>query len=309
MPAQRAEAKRLITGLGIALVAVTAIGIVATYLLRPDEATMLAMQVLREGESRLTIVPHAIAMHRTEDARQKVTATRKEIDILVINREGLQQRREALRKRCDQLLTEIDLIDIDRRFIDRHGDLATRFGHLGEMDCIRLDALDRDAEAFIREPVPASAELQPHAVPAVKYTALINDIRIRKEGIPQARRHLVEVVQNDPVTKARNDIERLVQEERFQEALDMINEIRKAYPKADVKAQEKHVHDAAQQKWETVQMFVNNRLQDASAPETPAAQHRQALMDARRRLDEVVARFGMPIFLDKAQAQISRLPE
>lgn len=308
LPAQRVEARRLVRWLVIGFLALITICTLASYVLRPDAATVLAVQRIQEGEGSLILVRNALAMHRIEEARQELSATRRKLGDLSITDGLLQVRRQMLLNGCDRLESESARADIDRQVIARHRDLADRLDRFAAADQPRLDDLTRQAEAFMKEPVPPGLDPAGDRIQAGAYAALVADIRSRQAEVIQHRQRLLVAERNVPVLQAQGSIVQLVQGERFQEAIDLIVGIRAAHPKAAVDAQERYVQDAATHAWEAVERYVDNRLQDAAAPGAPALQRSQALVDARRRLDEVVTRFGMPTYVQQARDRLGRLP-
>lgn len=203
-----------------------------------------------------------------------------------------------LRQEVDACKPKIDAAQRGLRADANVRSLRGRFEKLTD-EASDLDALRRDAESFIANPVEPAAGPNPEYVK--EFGALVGDIQVRMASIQQEVERRRVLRQQVPVAKARLVAEGLVKQERFQEALDKVAAIAKDSPDADLASVRQYISDAAEAAMKSVRKYAETCAADLAAPGTTDIQRNSSREGARRRLGEVIERFGIPALVGEAQ--------
>lgn len=276
------------------------------WLLRPDELSVRAGKALEDGNRQMVLVRDAIAARRATEAMRAIEAGRKIIDVPTPADAGLNEKIKALNAQFQLFLVEAQRIERDLKVQQNIDSLHTRFTHMGELDNAGLDLLERQGLAFIANPVSPGGEADPVAIES--YKTQVDDIRRTLDSIKVAKQRLDAARISVQETKARSEVAELVRRERFQEALDRIADYRQKFPAGRFDDHQAFVDNAAKRTWDAVKVYAESRIQDARTPGMPAAKRKLVVDQARKRLDEVIANFGIAEQVETAKALLQQLP-
>lgn len=169
-----------------------------------------------------------------------------------------------------------------------------------------LDALERDLHAYIANPVDPAAG--PSPVNAATFARLAGDANLRLADIVRERENRKQARTSVPLRQAALEVEGLIQQELFGQALARIDELKKAHPEADVAGLRSQVETSAEQTWRSAKGQVETRLKDWKAPGSTEAHRAESLTAAKNRLNEVIQRFGIDTYVSQARAMLTPLP-
>jgi hypothetical protein len=276
-------------------------------LTRPNEQNARAILAVQEVEQRLVLIRDAIAARRTADALQTLLTCRQSLEGPTPTDALLVERIKVLRGQCESMRIEAEAADREHKAQAAYQVLVARFNRQAELDATGLDALERSAKAFVANPVAPGTDLD--AALLAPFQQMMDDVRRRIDGIALARQRDAAAQASMYEAKARVEIAELVRSERFQAALDRIGEYRTQHPQGKFDEQQQFVENAAKRSWEAAKVYAESRLADARTPGIPAVQRQQVVTEARRRLKEVIERFGIAAHVDEAKALLGQLPE
>lgn len=217
----------------------------------------------------------------------------------------LASRAAGLRAEADSLLQAVRRVEADAAAEGNLASLKVRLSHLSD-PATDIDRLERDLNAYGLNPVEPTAPAD--TVAAETYARLIGEVKLRQVDIvrERERRHAEAVI--IPVNQARLRAEGLVRDERYGEALAMIEKAKTAFPKADFAPVVQMVNDDAAKGWGSAKAYVDTRITDARASGTTANQRQASLAAARERLNQVIDRFGLEPYVGQAKAMLAALP-
>jgi hypothetical protein len=115
-------------------------------------------------------------------------------------------------------------------------------------------------------------------------------------------------ITSDQEKLAMGEVRALVKEERFQDALNKVEEFKQKYDKANFASLQTFVDNSAKQAWESAQKYADSRYTDYKAPGIPKAIGEQALRDARARLQQVADKFGIDTYVSQAKDLLGKYP-
>jgi hypothetical protein len=294
--------------IAVVLIACLAVAGIIMFAGQESPERMHATGALAEASRQLALSRGAVANRQGAQARAAYLAAIHELEgssLLVEPAKAppgsklvpeLTNRAASLRAEAEVLLSAIRRVEAGLRArIARLGDASTD-----------VDRLERDLAAFCLNPVdPAGAA---DAANAETYARLIGEVKLRQGDIvrERERRHAERVT--IPVNQARLKAEGLVKEERYGEALAMIDQARTTHPDADFVPVMQMVNDSALKGWQSAKAFIDTRIADAKAAGTTANQRQASLASARNRLNQVISRFGVEPYVGQAKAMLAALP-
>lgn len=298
--------KRLLLAVLLGILGPVTIIIGLVWFMRPDELSVRAGKALTDGERQVVLVRDALAAKRAVDAKRAIEQGRTIIDVPTPGDAALAEKLKVLGTQFQALLVEAERVERDMKVQQNLDRLHTQFVRLNSLDAAGLDTLEKQGLAFIANPVTPGAEADPVAIEA--YRVQVDDIRRALDTIKPARQRLETARTAVQEAKARSEVAELVRGERFQAALDLIAGYRQQYPTGRFDEHHSFAENAAKRTWEAVKVYAESRIQDARQPGLPAAKRKQVVSEARKRLNEAIARFGIPEQVDAAKALLQQLP-
>jgi hypothetical protein len=291
---------------GLMLPVVAIVGII--WLMRPNPLTAQAALALREADHQLSLAREALSSRRVESARQAVAAGKQSLAVPTPTDAQLIDQFKSVRQQLEKVETESVAVERDLNIETNHRQLMNQFTRVPMMDAKGLDALESYARAFLTNPADPKGAPDAAAVEAANAT-MMDGVRRQLDGIVKARQQLAAAETTDQVAKARAEVAGMVPGERFQAALDRLAEYQQRYPNGDFSDAKAFVENAAKRSWEAAKVYAESRVQDARSIGLPAAQRKQVITDAKRRMNEVIERFGIPEYVDQAKALLAQIPD
>ena len=211
-------------------------------------------------------------------------------------------------ERKDQLITRIkervERVERDGRVVANLRQVQSGFGRLSTLSDAELTNFEKDTNNFMDNPVmPAAGRVEQYVN---EYKPEISTVKVQLSRIEQEKSRRLAAITDLPVQQARSQAAVLVQQEKFQEALSLIDELQRKYETANFTAVRQYVTDAAKQSWETAVAMANENYITYRAIGTTEEMRLAALKAARTRMEQVVERFGIDDYVDKAKQALLR---
>lgn len=304
-------------GLGVlaAIIVVTGIILLAT---RGSEGRRVGGEALAESGRQLELVKTALSNRRGADARKAYEAALKPLiatpelggAVAMPPEEKPVVRDLALR--AFELRSEIEKINAriievqDENAAESHlGALKARFATLSD-PATDLDALEKDIQAYMENPVDPKAGASP--VNAQTFSRLASEAKLRLASIATERDRRKTERTATPLRLAAVEVDGLIQQERFGEALAKLEELAGKNAGADFGPLKSQVEDSAEKAWRSAKAKVENHLADWRSPGATEGQRKAGLASAKERLNQVIQRFGIPTYVDQARTLLTPLP-
>ena len=232
---------------------------------------------------------HALGARRAEDARTALTAARKDA------KPADQARLATVEQRLIALEHELTVEG-------RRRSIANRLAKLSESET-DPEALLKDAQAFIANPVGGEGS---DAASLDQFRSAINEVKSALPRIEAETRRRASSNADDASTALTGEVNALVVDERFGDALAKLEAAASARPAA-VESLKGYVIHAAGAHWGSVRSVVNTRLADIAAKDTSAAGRDQAKAEIRNKLERIIERQGVPAHVDEAKGLLEKL--
>jgi hypothetical protein len=288
--------------------------------LRESPLKREAQAVLTEGEGKLKLIETTIKNRQPRDARNafndglKILAVpmlgnaKEPIDEHDPNLASKQQAYRAvdLAKKIREYEPKIDKLERDLKAEANHRQVMEGFRKLGELDEAALVEHEKFAGLFLKNPVEPPAGGRDEYV--ADYPGLVQEVQSQMARIEQEQKRREAAITSDQEKLAMGEVRALVKEERFQDALNKVDEFKQKYDKADFSSLQTFVENSAKQAWESAEKYAESRYTDYKSPGIPKAIGEQALRDARTRLQQVVEKFGMDTYVSQAKALLDKYP-
>ena len=306
---------RIALGLLAATVLVAGIILLATR--RPD-GRQAGGEALAEASRQLDLVKAALSNRRGVDARKAYEAALKQLTATPELGGAVATPAEEkpvvrdLAFRAFELRGEVErinprIIEVqDENAAESH--LATLKGRFAALNdpATDLDALEKAVIAYCENPVdPASGPSPAHAQ---TFSRLAGEARLRLASISTERDRRKGEASVTPLRLAAVECDGLIQQERFGEALAMLEAMAARHAGADFAQLRAQVEDSAAKAWSSAKAKVDNHLADWKSPGATEGQRKAALAAAKERLNQVVERFGLATYVDEARAALTPLP-
>jgi hypothetical protein len=322
-PEQRAERRRTIrlaTTIGGAVAGAIILVAAAVWLLRKDPDLAAAESLVARIEGAVPIIQQAISARQADAARQRAAESLRDLAANLaiagaatpVNPDAvlsvpLAEQAARLRQRIEAFEPEITRLERAAAVALRASGLLDRFARLRDMPDSDLDALERDLQAFVDNPVEPGGIRDETA--AAEHASAVGEARnailpIDLERQARLKRNTMELVRQ---TQA--EVQTLVQGERFQEAFDLVDRTAATATQADLGSVRGLLTDSHAKAWSSVTTFVEARRADARAPGAAAAVRSAALAAARARLEVVISTWQVPASTAEAQTLLAGLGE
>ena len=169
-----------------------------------------------------------------------------------------------------------------------------------------IEQLDKDLQAFIDNPISPKSPAAPGI--AERFLRPINEAKLQQPSLVSERQRRKDLRTTVPVRQAQVDTEPLVAEEKYGAALDKLAALAKENTEADFQPIVALVKDASANGWRSAKSQIETRIADWKSPASTEEQRTVALAAAKKRIDEVIERFGIPEYVDQARTMRAALP-
>lgn len=317
-PEERSARRKVILWVvsGVLITAAAVVGVV--MLATGVDRTLPGNTALRASEIQFGKANTALSQHHGAEARAAaalaLTALTAEpslggaveappINDIVIPQ--LAQRAYALRQDIEALTNRIKALE-DENAVNANLDaLKNRLSLLGDPSS-DIEQLDKDIASFCDNPIDPKAA--PAASLAERFPRQIADAKLQVPAIASERQRRKDLRTTVPVRQATVDTEALIRQELYGEALDKLTALAKEHADADFKPVVALVTDAAANGWRSAKSQIETRIADWKSPGSTEDQRKKALVAAKERCDQVIARFGITEYVDQARTMRAALP-
>ena len=162
-----------------------------------------------------------------------------------------------------------------------------------------LDKLEVDCQAFMKNPVDPTGA--PNAGYATEFAAAVNDVQVRLAAITSERGRREAAATTGAAQQVQLEIEGLIKDSKYSEALKVIDTAAGKFPKADFGRARTYVNESAASAWTSVEGYVKNHYDDFEAPGITQSVRQKALEEAHAKLDSVIATWGLDDYVAKAR--------
>jgi hypothetical protein len=305
----------------VLLVVLIAAGAAAFWFFgKEDPKQRVATAALADGRANLDAVEQALKNRQPDRARAAVSAGKKAIEIPALgnavtpdpkdpNLAGVPYGASAveLEQKFNGYSEPIAKLERDNKAAASKQRVIEGFAKLLEYSDEDLDKFTKQVTDFLANPVEPEAGPRPDY--AADYPGLIIDVQTQVAKIDAEKARRKDAVTKDQEEKAHGEAEVLVKSERYKEALDKLDEYAKKYEKADFASIRTYITDSATLSWNQAKARVESLMVDYNAPGTAPPVAAAALAAARKRLGEVIERFGVETIVSEAKDALGKLPE
>jgi hypothetical protein len=279
------------------------------FLLRDDPRTRQAQAVVSKiRHEDLTRIDAYLEHQQPQEAEAAIAEARKLIETTEAFTDPkiaplAQDPKDELAKRDDRLARVKRDVKVQQNLTA----LRAQFEKLTEPET-DLETLQKDAQSFLDNPVEWKAG--GHNEDYIKtYSTEVNSIQVRMASIDSERTRRKDEKTTTPVQNARDAAKGLVEQEKFHEALALIDDAARKFPEANFADLRSWVEDSAQKDWAAAKSVVENLYKDYEAIGSSAATRKEAIDKARARLHQVIDNFGIDQYVDEAKQMLAKYPE
>jgi len=291
------------------------------FVLRVDERESIARQSLSQTETMINGIETAISIGDPASAEKKRTEAIAILEIkeLAFAKPGfdpndpllasplLANQAVAVQERLNgDLKTRIERAERDLRAGSNLRRIQSGFSRVtgtNAFDDAQLAVFEREVQDFLDNPVlpgaGANADYQ------AEYADQIKTIKFEVIKIDTEKTRRESAITDVPVREARAQSAILVKQTKFQEALATVDELQRKFQNADFTGVRQYIGDAARLAWESTSATAAQHWITHEAPGTTPAFAETAKFAAQRLMQAVVDTYGMPEYVDKAQALLN----
>lgn len=288
--------------------------------LRESPLKREAQIALAEGEGKLKLIETTIKNRQPRDARAAFNDGLKALAVPLLGNAkepidehdpNLASKNQAYRaveiaKKIRDYEPKIDKLERDLKAEANHRQIMEAFRKLSDLDEAALVEHEKFAGLFLKNPVEPPAGGRDEYV--ADYSGLVQEVQSQMARIDQENDRRKAAITSDQEKLAMGEVRALVKEERFQDALNKVEEFKQKYEQADFASLQTFVQNSAKQAWESAEKYADSRFTDYKSPGIPKAIGEQALRDARARLQQVADKFGMDTYVSQAKALLDKYP-
>ncbi len=288
------------------------------FLLRENPLEKKAFAQLSEGAEKLKLVEQAINNRQVAPARLAYAAGIKALQVTELGNAKdpidpkdpllasvtLAQKAVELNKQLHATEERIDKVERDSKVDQNRKSLSDALGHLADLDKVQLTALEKRIPLFIANPVEPDAGTPNDYLGA--YKDIINDMKNQQPLVDQENARRLASITSEQEKKAHSDIEVLVKQELFNEALLKLDDYKGKFEQGNFDSLREFVKNSAAQSWTQAKAYAESRFTDYKSPGIPEPLAKQALADARARLEQVVAKFGIDDYVNQAKELLGK---
>ena len=291
------------------------------FLLRENPLEKKAFAQLSEGDEKLKVVEEAINNRQVAPARLAYAAGIKALQVPelgnakdpidpkdpLIASVALAQKAVELNKKLHATEERIDKVERDSKVDQNRKALSAALGHLADLDKVQLTALKKRIPLFVANPVEPDAGTPNDYQGA--YKDIVNDMKNQQPLVDQENARRLASITSEQEKKAHSDIEVLVKQELFNEALLKLDDYKGKFEQGNFDSLREFVKNSAAQSWDQAKAYAESRYTDYKSPGIPEPLAKQALADARARLEQVVAKFGIDDYVNQAKELLGKYPQ
>jgi hypothetical protein len=290
------------------------------FLLRENPLEKKAFAQLSEGAEKLKLVEQAINNRQVAPARLAYAAGIKALQVPELGNAKdpidakdpniasvtLANKAVELNKQLHATEERIDKVERDSKVDQNRKALSDALGHLADLDKVALTALEKRIPLFVANPVEPDAGTPNDYQGA--YKDIVNDMKNQQPLVDQENSRRLASITSEQEKKAHSEIEVLVKQELFNEALLKLDDYKGKFEQGNFESLREFVKNSAKQSWTQAQAYAVSRYTDFKSPGIPEPLAKQALADARARLDQVVAKFGIDEYVNAAKELLGKYP-
>ena len=310
----------LIVAGGIALLAVLIV-VIWFFAVRVDPAVKRADQTLTEARNAKDRAVQNIAGHQPDAAQTEYDTALKLLtnsvelgmaasdhpDPALVADVRRAQGAFALRTEVEGLKQRIDTLRRQLAVANRLRGLLDRFAKLQDIDDASLAGLERDIQAFSDNPVDLGGARNDSAI--AEHDNAVGTAKGLLQPILRERDARTKARTSDRVRQAQAEIDSLVKQERYQEALSAVDQAERDWKDADFKGLRTTAVESHQKAWQAVSRFVETRRADATAPGATEATKAAARADVRARLQKVIDTWGVESSVTQAKEWMTQFQD
>ncbi len=166
--------------------------------------------------------------------------------------------------------------------------------------------LKRDMDGFCANPLDYSGAPSPEMV--ATYQTYVDEVSNRVPLVTQAIQAALNRITGGPVKQLQADVEGKVREERFGEALEMIEAKASRFPQSDFAPVRDYLTYVQDITWNEVKTYVTTRYKDYESPGLNTDFRALRLREAQLRLDKVMTIWGIDSFIEQAKELRAKYP-
>ncbi len=324
-PAEVAARKQAVrNGLWLFVIIILVFGGAAAawqFLLRENPLEKKAYAALSASEGQLKLVEQAIYNRQVPRARTAYhdAITGLQIPELGLAKEPLDpkdpnlanmvlgQKAVELKKKIQATEETIDKVERDFKVDQNRKSLSDALGHLADLDKVALALLEKRIPLFLANPVEPDAGTPNEYLGA--YKDIVQDMKNQQPLVEQENARRLAAITSDQEKKAHSEVEVLVKQEQFNEALLKLDDYKGKFEQGNFDSLREFVKNSAKQSWDQAKAYAGSRYTDFKAPGIPEPLAKQALADARARLEQVVSRFGIDDYVNQAKELLGKYPQ
>jgi hypothetical protein len=209
-----------------------------------------------------------------------------------------------LRTQLESVLkAKIERCERDKKADTNAKQLDQQLSQLEKLDDVGLIDLDKQIGGFLGNPVDPTAgrnEVYIKDYPTLLTTVNTQKFKVQREI--ENRRNSTTSLQEQ---NAHREADGFVKEEKFKDGLSMIAKYRDQYKDANFDQVEAFIKASAEKAWESAKTYSDNNYRTFVAPGTSEDIRAEALVNANRRMQEVIDRFGLEEYTSKAASALN----
>jgi hypothetical protein len=288
--------------------------------LRDNPMVREAQAILSAGETKFKLIETTIKNRQPRLAREAFTEGLKLLAVPSLGNAkepideqdpNLASKRQAykaveLSKKIHETEVRIEKIERDIKAEINHSQVMAGFSKISGLTEAELVELEKNAGLFLLNPVEPPAGGRDEYV--AEYLGMVQEVKSQMNKIEQEQTIRLAAISSDQVKIAHAEVKALVKAEQFKDALDKVASYKDKFMKGEFTQLDTFVNDSVKQAWTSAKAYAESRFIDYQSPGLPKAVGDQALRDARKRLQEVVDRFGIDEYVSQAKAMLEKYP-
>jgi len=192
--------------------------------------------------------------------------------------------------KLERYQAKITQIRNDKAAAANHKQLKLRVTRIVELSDEELDRVQEDIERFTQN--PASPDAGPDLAHQQTYKRMINDLESRLYEVSVERLRRVMENTTDVVEAINRETQKLIQQDRYQQALRMVDEAMTAYPDAKLEPVREKVVTSAEESWSGTKTLIDAKIQAAKSQGNTGELREAARLEVISKLERVISRYG-----------------
>lgn len=163
-----------------------------------------------------------------------------------------------------------------------------------------LDRLEQLIKGYRQNPLdPELGDASP--VAQEEYSTLIARLTGKDQDVVQERKHRIEARTTAIQSKVNSTVSNLLGQERYQAALDHIDEQAEKWPEAELGAERDRVIESARQRWQVSRQNAESKYADGTSSTNSTKKREESLKDAVSGMDNVIDKYGIEEYVREAR--------